>query len=134
MTDGIFAVMKYSKVYIDSFGYELPPNVITSDDLEKRLEPLYQALHFQEGQLESITGIQERRFWDPAYPMHRGAIKAAQKALAASGIAPDAVGMLIYGGVCRTIWNRPRPVPWPTASGSVLGCRSTTFPMPAWES
>ncbi len=93
--------MRYSNVYIDSFGYELPPNVITSDDLENRLEPLYQALHFKKGQLEAITGIQERRFWDPDYPMHQGAVKAAQKALLASGIGPDAIGMLIYGGVCR---------------------------------
>jgi len=93
--------MKYSNVYIDSFGYELPPNVITSDDLESRLEPLYQALHFKKGQLEAITGIQERRFWDPGYAMHQGATAAAQKALAASEITPDAIGMLIYGGVCR---------------------------------
>ena len=93
--------MKYSNVYVDSFGYELPPNVITSDDLENRLEPLYQSLHFQKGQLEAITGIQERRFWDPEYPMHQGAIKAAQKALASSSIPSDKIGMLIYGGVCR---------------------------------
>ena len=94
-------MMKYSNVYIESFGYELPPNVITSDDLEDRLEPLYQALHFKKGQLEAITGIQERRFWDSGYAMHQGATAAAQKALAASGITPDAIGMLIYGGVCR---------------------------------
>jgi len=31
--------MLYTKVYIDSFGYELAPNVVTSDDIEKRLEP-----------------------------------------------------------------------------------------------
>jgi len=93
--------MKYSKVYIDSFGYELPPNVVTSDDLEKRLEPVYDALHFQSGQLEAITGIRERRFWDPGFRMRDGAIKAGRKALAASGISPSDVGMLIYGGVCR---------------------------------
>ena len=52
--------MLYSNVFIDAFGYELPPNVITSQDLEKRLEPVYEALHFQQGQLESITGIRER--------------------------------------------------------------------------
>jgi 3-oxoacyl-[acyl-carrier-protein] synthase-3 len=72
--------MLYSRVYIDSFGYELPPNVITSDDLEKRLEPLYEKLHFQKGQLEAITGIRERRFWDPDFTMHEGAVKAGQKA------------------------------------------------------
>jgi 3-oxoacyl-[acyl-carrier-protein] synthase III len=93
--------MLYSKVYIDSFGYELPPNVVTSDDLERRLEPVYEALHFQRGQLEAITGIRERRFWDPGYKMHVGAVKAGQKALEASSISLQDVGMLIYGGVCR---------------------------------
>jgi 3-oxoacyl-[acyl-carrier-protein] synthase III len=93
--------MLYSKVYLKSFGYELPPNVVTSADLEKRLEPVYDALHFQQGQLEAITGIRERRFWDPGFKMHDGAVKAGRKALEASGISPSDVGMLIYGGVCR---------------------------------
>ena len=93
--------MLYSRVSIDAFGYELPPHVVTSDDLEKRLEPVYEALHFQKGQLEAITGIRERRFWDPDFSMHAGAIKAAQKALDASHINTDDIGMLIYGGVCR---------------------------------
>jgi len=93
--------MRYSKVSIDAFGYELPPNVVTSEDLEKRLEPVYKALHFQKGQLEAITGIRERRFWDEDYKMHEGAILAGQKALQASSITSDDIGMLIYGGVCR---------------------------------
>ena len=93
--------MLYSKVSIDAFGYELPPDVITSDDLEKRLEPVYEALHFQKGQLEAITGIRERRFWDPDFSMHTGAIKAARKALDVSRFTPDDIGILIYGGVCR---------------------------------
>jgi len=93
--------MRYSKVYIESFGYELAPTIVTSDDLEKRLEPLYETLHFQKGQLKVITGISERRFWDPGYKMSEGAIKAAQKAIKDSGISPESVGMLIYGGVCR---------------------------------
>ncbi|MBA3017708.1 MAG: 3-oxoacyl-ACP synthase III [Proteobacteria bacterium] len=93
--------MLYSKVYIDSFGYELAPNVVTSEDLEMRLEPLYEKLHLQKGQLEAITGIQERRFWDPGFKMHEGAIRAGQKAIEASGISPDSIDMLIYGGVCR---------------------------------
>ena len=94
--------MIYSKVYIDSFGYELAPNVVTSDDLEKRLEPLYEALHFQKGQLEALTGIEERRFWDPGYKMHEGAILAGQKAIETSGISPETIDILIYGGVCRS--------------------------------
>ena len=93
--------MKYSKVYIESFGYELAPNIVTSDDLENRLEPFYKALHFQKGQFEAITGISERRFWEPGYKMSDGAIKASQKAIEASGISPEDIGMLIYSGVCR---------------------------------
>jgi 3-oxoacyl-[acyl-carrier-protein] synthase III len=93
--------MLYSRVSIDAFGYELPPNVVSSGDLEKRLEPVYQALHFQKGQLEAITGIRERRFWDPDFNMHKGATKAAQKALEVSRITKDDIGLLIYGGVCR---------------------------------
>ena len=55
--------MKFNTVYLDSLGYELAPNVLTSDDIETRLEPLYKTLHFQKGQLEMITGIRERRYW-----------------------------------------------------------------------
>lgn len=93
--------MLYSKVYIESFGYELAPNVITSDDLEKRLEPLYAALNFQKGQLETITGIRERRFWDEGFRMSEGAISAGRKAIEDSGISVEDIGMLVYGGVCR---------------------------------
>lgn len=93
--------MKYSKVYIDSFGYELAPNIITSEDVEKRLEPLYKALHFQKGQLEALTGITERRFWNKNYSMRTGAIKAGIKALKSSSIEIDQIGMLVYCGVCR---------------------------------
>ena len=93
--------MRYTNVMIDTLGYELPPNVISSDDLESRLEPLYDALRFQKGQLEALTGITERRFWDPGFKMSDGAIKAGRKALASSQITPMDIGMLIYAGVCR---------------------------------
>jgi len=93
--------MHYSNVYIDAFGYELPPHIVTSDDLESRLGPVYERLHLQKGQLEAITGITERRFWDRAYPMYRGAVKAARYAMAASDVPAERIGMLVYGGVCR---------------------------------
>ncbi|MDP7640057.1 MAG: 3-oxoacyl-ACP synthase III, partial [Candidatus Hydrogenedentes bacterium] len=52
--------MKYTKVHIDAIGYELAPVVVASAELEERLAPLYEALHFPEGQLEALTGIGER--------------------------------------------------------------------------
>lgn len=93
--------MKYSRVFIDAIGYELPPVVVTSTDIEARLRPVYQALRLPEGQLEALTGIVERRWWEPGYPLSHGAIAAAHKALAASNVRPDDVQVLIYAAVCR---------------------------------
>jgi acyl-CoA:acyl-CoA alkyltransferase len=93
--------MKYSKVYIESLGYELAPVVVTSAELESRLEPLYKTLHFAPGQLQALTGIRERRWWEPGFPLSRGAVAAGKKALAASGLSPSDLGALVYTGVCR---------------------------------
>jgi len=92
---------EYQRVRIAAFGYELPPHVVTSEDIERRLDPLYRALRFQPGQLEALTGITERRWWDPGFPMHAGASRAGEKALAAAGVDSADIGMLVYGGVCR---------------------------------
>ncbi len=93
--------MKYTNVHISSLGYELAPVVVISSELESRLEPLYKALHFTPGQLEALTGIRERRWWEPGYPLSRGAIAAGKKALAGAGLSPRDIGVLIYAGVCR---------------------------------
>jgi 3-oxoacyl-[acyl-carrier-protein] synthase-3 len=93
--------MRWLNVYVDALGYELAPNVVSSKDLEKRLSPLYKDLHFQPGQLEALTGIRERRFWDKGVTMADAAILAGQKALAKSKVPPEEIEMLIYGGVCR---------------------------------
>jgi 3-oxoacyl-[acyl-carrier-protein] synthase-3 len=93
--------MKYSKVQITSLGYELAPVVVTSTELENRLEPLYKALRFPPGQLQALTGIRERRWWEPGYPLSKGAAAAGKKALDAADIAPEEIGVLIYAGVCR---------------------------------
>ena len=93
--------MRYSKVTIPAMGYELAPNVVTSEDLESRLAPVYQKLHLQPGQLEALTGIAERRFWDPAFKLSHGAIQAGRKALAHGNLSADKIDMLIYAGVCR---------------------------------
>ena len=46
--------MKYSRVYVESVGYELAPIVVTSTELENRLKPMYDALHIPPGQLEAL--------------------------------------------------------------------------------
>lgn len=93
--------MKYNRVYLEALGYELPPVVVSTAELESRLSPLYQALKMAPGQLELLTGINERRWWEPGYPLSLGAAAAAKKALAASDVTPDDIDVLIYAGVCR---------------------------------
>ena len=93
--------MRYSRVFIDRFGYELAPCVVTSDELEERLASVYGSLHIQPGQLELMTGIRERRYWEPGYTVTRGATAAAVKALAGSSVPSEALETLIYAGVCR---------------------------------
>ena len=93
--------MKYSKVYIDALGYELAPHVVTTDEIEKRLEPFYTASGFKMGQLEILTGIKERRFWDVDHTLAQGSAKAGKKALEAGGVSPDDIGALVFCGVGR---------------------------------
>jgi len=93
--------MRYTKVYMDSLGYELPPVVVTSDELEGRLAPMYEKLRIAHGQIESLTGISERRWWEQGYPLSQGAAAAAKKALAKSNVQASDIGALIYAGVCR---------------------------------
>src|SRR5512136_639003 len=93
--------MKYRKVQISALGYELAPVVVSTSELEARLEPLYRSLHIAPGQLQALTGIRERRWWEPGYPLSQGAIAAGKKALSGSGVAPGDIGVLIYAGVCR---------------------------------
>src|SRR5947209_8526924 len=93
--------MRYSRVYIEAIGYELAPVVVSTEELEARLEPLYQALRLPMGQLEALTGISERRWWPKDYSVAQGATVAALKALAASNVRAADVDVLIYAGVCR---------------------------------
>ncbi len=93
--------MKYANVHMESIGYELPPMVVTSGDLEARLMPMYDKLHIAPGQLEALTGISERRWWEEGHMLSDGAATAARKAIEQSNVKAKDVETLIYSGVCR---------------------------------
>jgi 3-oxoacyl-[acyl-carrier-protein] synthase-3 len=93
--------MKYNRVHLETIGYELPPVVISTAELESRLAPVYEALKMSPGQLELLTGISERRWWEPGFPISLGAAAAAKKALAAADVSAADIDVLIYAGVCR---------------------------------
>jgi len=93
--------MKYSNVQIESLGYELAPVVVTSEELEARLEPVYRKLNVPPGQIEALTGIVERRWWEEDQPLSEGAAAAARNALDKSNLSVADLDVLIYTGVCR---------------------------------
>ncbi len=93
--------MKYSRVCLQSFGYELPPIERTSAELEERLAPVYSRLKLPEGRLELMTGIKSRRFWNPGTRPSQGAVLAGEKALESSGIARENIGCLLFTSVSR---------------------------------
>ena len=97
--------MRYNNVFINSINYELAPVVVSSAQLEQQLQPLYQALHIAAGQLQALTGISERRWWQPGTPLSQGAAAAGRKALQLSGIPAQQIGAIVYTGVCRELFE-----------------------------
>jgi 3-oxoacyl-[acyl-carrier-protein] synthase-3 len=93
--------MHFRRVYLEAFGYTLPEEVVTTAEIERRLEPLYQRLRLPEGRLELMTGIRERRFFPPGTRPSSVSIESAQRAITASGIDPRYIGTLVHGSVCR---------------------------------
>ena len=93
--------MRYSKVCLESFGYVLPDEIITSDELEHQLQPLYSRLKLPEGRLELITGIRQRRFWPAGMLPSQKSVASGQWAMEAADLDPAMIGALIHGSVCR---------------------------------
>jgi 3-oxoacyl-[acyl-carrier-protein] synthase-3 len=93
--------MNYQHVCIESFGYTLPAERVTTAAIEQRLAPLYQRLRLPEGRLELMTGIRERRFFPAGTKPGDVSQQTAALAIEASEIAPERFGALIHGSVCR---------------------------------
>lgn len=93
--------MQYQNVCLEAFGYTLPDDVVTSDEIEQRLEPLYRRLRLPEGRLELMSGIRERRFWAPGVLPSEKSISSGERAIRAAGIDREHIGALIHGSVCR---------------------------------
>lgn len=94
-------MLQYSNVSLHTFGYELPPNILSSIDIEKRLEPLYSRLKLPVGRLELMSGITERRLWNPGTKPSQGAILAGKNCLDKACVDPESIECLIFTSVSR---------------------------------
>lgn len=93
--------MHYKHVCLNNFGYELPPNEVSSVQLEERLADVYARLKLPLGRLELMSGIRTRRFWNPGTRPSEAAALAGRKALDASGVKGEDIDCLIFTSVCR---------------------------------
>jgi len=93
--------MQWSNVCIESLGYLLPPHVVSSQQLEQAIGDTLRRIGLPSGQLEELTGVKERRWWDPGTQPSDVAAQAGQRALERAGKSPGDVDLLVNTSVCR---------------------------------
>ena len=93
--------MRYRQVCVEAFTHALPPEVVSSDEIEERLLPVYERLELPTGRLELMTGIRERRFFEPGTLPGTISATTAAEAIDRSGIDRSHFGAVIHGSVCR---------------------------------
>jgi len=93
--------MLFRNVVIQGLAYELAPHRISSAVIEEQIASTMARLGMQPGLLEGLTGIRERRFWDPGVMPSDVATLAARKLIDQTGINPGQIGCLINSSVSK---------------------------------
>ena len=93
--------VRYQHVCLESLGYTLPEEIVTSAEIERRLEPLYSRLRLPAGRLELMTGIRERRFWPRGTLPSQMSAVSCRRAIEAATVDAGQIGSLVHGSVCR---------------------------------
>jgi 3-oxoacyl-[acyl-carrier-protein] synthase III len=93
--------MRYRHVSIAAVCHVLPPEIVTSAEIEARLRPVYERLSLPEGRLELMTGIRERRFFPRGTRPGQVSTQVAARAIELSQIDRSHFGGLVHGSVCR---------------------------------
>jgi len=93
--------MKFKKVVISSFAYHLPEQIVTSEEIEEKLAPLYDRLKLPRGRIELMTGIRERRIWPSGTMPSDLAARAAENLFAKQIVKPEQIDLLVHASVCR---------------------------------
>ena len=94
-------MINFSDVCLHTFTYALPPNIVTSDELEERLDSVYRRLKLPHGRLELMSGIRARRLWDLGTRPSEAATLAGERVLEEAEISRDDIECLIFTSVSR---------------------------------
>lgn len=93
--------MRFDNVCLESIGFALPEEVITSQQIEETLATVYDRLGFPPGRLEWMSGVSQRRLWPRGFRVSDASVISGEKAIEASGIDRADIGLLIHASVCR---------------------------------
>jgi 3-oxoacyl-[acyl-carrier-protein] synthase III len=93
--------MLFDNVSILGLAHVDAPHIITSASLEERLAPAMERLGLRPNIIQGLTGIKERRFWDPGIQPSEVASLAGSRALESAGIDRAKIGVLISTSVCK---------------------------------
>ena len=93
--------MLFENVVIKSVVSVDPPNMVSSEEINERLEPTLKRLRVPGNPLIDLAGIQERRYWDDGMQPSDAATLAGRKALEQADIDPRQIGILINTSVSR---------------------------------
>ncbi|MEW6268797.1 MAG: ketoacyl-ACP synthase III [Thermodesulfobacteriota bacterium] len=88
-------------VVISGVGAEMPPNVVSTAEVEERAR--IARFGFGPGWLERITGVRERRWADPDVQPSDLAAAAGRKALASAGLDVRDVDVVLFAGITRDV-------------------------------
>jgi 3-oxoacyl-[acyl-carrier-protein] synthase III len=93
--------MLFNNVSILGLAHVDAPHIITSASLEEKLAPAMEKLNLRPNIIQGLTGIKERRFWDPETQPSEVASRAAVRALEDANIDRSKIGVLISTSVCK---------------------------------
>ncbi|MDO4586639.1 MAG: 3-oxoacyl-ACP synthase III [Planctomycetia bacterium] len=93
--------MLYKNVFVEAFSHTLPEEVITTEELERSLTPLYERLKLPFGRLELMTGIKERRLWKSGTLPGDQSVQTVERLIEKTGIDRESIGAFIHASVCR---------------------------------
>lgn len=123
VTTNAVTVQQYSRVRLAAMTAILPPDIVTSEQIEHRLSPLYERLHLPAGRLELMTGIRERRFFPPGTMPGQISAQSVQQVIDASPFSSADMDVLIHGSVCRDQMEPATAAGVHAAAGLPTHCR-----------
>lgn len=93
--------MIINNVAIKAVSHYTSDNILSSEEIESELSPIYDRLKLPYGRLELMTGIKQRRIWDSGTKPSDLSFAAAKQALSEANFPVAELDLIIHSSVCR---------------------------------